>query len=397
VSERRRIAYIGARFLPSRGGVSRVVEDLLVRLRDRYELTVYCEAHEDAATAVAGVEVIQLPRVGFGSLGVLIHYALCCLDLLWRGRHDLVHVHKTDAAPFLPLLTRRFHCVATSHEAPYRRDKWSWIGRFYFRLAERIFMRSRATLTCISRALCEEYVERWQRCVEYVPNGVDGESAIDRDGAARVLAEAGVTGPFVLFAARRVMATKGAHTLLEAIARLAEPPTVVVLGDLDHLPAYTHRLRALARGSDVHFFGYVADKPLLLGMVDAAELFVFPSETEGMSIMLLEAARVGTPIVASSIPENRAVFDDAEVLFFQVGDASALAKRIAEARRDPAAMRARAERARERVLHQYAGAQVAERYAEIYERVLVPRELPGSSPSSAVSRRSRLLHGTRHT
>ena len=162
VSDRRRIAFFGARYLPSRGGVSRVVEDLLIRLRDRYDLTVYCEAHEDAATAVEGVEVIQFPRLRFGSLGVLIHYALCCLDLLRRGQYDLVHVHKTDAAPFLPLLTRRFRCVATSHEAPYRRDKWSWIGRLYFRLAERIFMRSRATLTCISRPLCEEYSERWQ-------------------------------------------------------------------------------------------------------------------------------------------------------------------------------------------------------------------------------------------
>jgi glycosyltransferase involved in cell wall biosynthesis len=386
VSGRRKIAYVGARYLPSRGGVSRVVEDLLVRLRDRYELTVYCEAHEDAATAVAGVEVIQLPRVRFGSLGVLLHYALCCVDLLRRGQYDLVHVHKTDAAPFLPLLTRRFRCVATSHEAPYRRDKWSWIGRLYFRLAERIFMRSRATLTCISRPLCEEYAERWQRTVEYVANGVDCESAIDRDGAARRLVEAGITGPFVLFAARRVMATKGAHTLLEAIKRLAAPPTVVVLGELDHLPAYTHRLRELARGCDVHFLGYVADKPLLLGLVAAAELFVFPSETEGMSIMLLEVARVGAPIVASSIPENCAVFGDAEVLYFPAGDAAALAARIAEARRDPEAMRARAERARARILEQYDGERIAERYADLYERVLAEGASRGAPARRAAAR-----------
>ena len=199
----------------------------------------------------------------------------------------------------------------------------------------------------------------------------------------------------MLFAARRVMATKGAHTLLEAIGRLAAPPTVVVLGELDHLPAYTRRLRALARGCDVHFLGYVADKPLLLGLVAAAELFVFPSETEGMSIMLLEVARVGTPIVASSISENRAVFDDAEVLYFPAGDAPALAARIAEARRNPEAMRARAARARARILEQYAGERVAERYADLYERVLAEGASRGAAGRPAAARRRR-LRASRH-
>jgi len=372
-ASRPRIAFFGVKYLPSRGGVSRVVEDLLIRLRDRYDLTVYCESHEHAATAVAGVEVIQYPRLPFGSLGVLVFYLLCCIDLLLRNRHDLVHVHKTDAAPLLPLLTRRFACVATSHEAPYRRDKWSRVGRLYFRLAERVFMRSRATLTCVSQPLCEEYTERWGRDVVYIPNGVACDTAIDKLGAAQRLAAAGIEGPFLLFAARRVMATKGAHTLLDAVAHLDDPPTVVILGDLDQLPAYTRRLRALASGRDVHFLGYVAEKSLLLGLVEAAEVFVFPSETEGMSIMLLEVARVGTPIIASSIPENRAVFDDAEVLYFPAGHTSALAARIAEARRDPEAMRARAARARARILEVHAAERVAERYAELYERVLAER------------------------
>ena len=169
-------------------------------------------------------------------------------------------------------------------------------------------------------------------------------TATERHGGSQ---EAGIEGPFVLFAARRVMATKGAHTLLEAIGRLAAPPTVVVLGELDHLPAYTRRLRALARGCDVHFLGYVADKPLLLGLVAAAELFVFPSETEGMSIMLLEVARVGTPIIASSIPgEPRRLRRRGGALLPGRRRSARSRARIAEARRDPEAMRARAARAR---------------------------------------------------
>ena len=72
------------------------------------------------------------------------------------------------------------------------------------------------------------------------------------------------------------------------------------------------------------------------------------------------------------------MFDDAEVLYFPAGDAPrARRARIAVARRDPAAMRARAgARAPARILEQYAGERVAERYADLYERVLADRRLP---------------------
>ncbi len=365
---RPRIAVLGVKFFPSRGGVSRIVEDTLLELRSRYDLTLYCEREAGVEQTLEGVEIIQMPRIPLGPLGVFVYFALCALHVRWRGDADLVHVHKTDAAFVLPLLQGRFRCVATSHEAPYRRDKWSGFARAYFQTCERIFMAARARLTCISRPLSEEYEAKYQRPVDFVPNGVDLDPERNLAGAKELLEVHGVHGEFALFAARRIMSTKGCHTLLEAWQEVDPKLPLVIVGDADHLPAYTQKLKKLAADREVHFLGYVVDKGLMMGLVDRASLFVFPSENEGMSVMLLEVAALGTPMLCSRIPENTAVFDEHEVRYFEPKNADDLAKHLVAALAEPHEMKAVADAARARVVREYGRAAVAERWAEIYDQ-----------------------------
>ena len=54
-----------------------------------------------------------------------------------------------------------------------------------------------------------------------------------------------------------------------------------------------------------------------------ALLFVLPSELEGMSVVLLEAMKMGVPVLVSDIPENRCVVEQAGVTF-RSGDVESL-------------------------------------------------------------------------
>ncbi|GAB4419859.1 MAG: glycosyltransferase family 4 protein [Bacteroidia bacterium] len=369
-TQKPKIAILGVKFYPSRGGVSRIVEDTLIELKDRYDFTIYCYKTPEAENYLPGVRAIQFPKIPGGAFGVFFYYLRCTLHALRHGNYDLVHVHKTDAAFFVPMLTRKFKTIATSHEAPYRRDKWSGIGKAYFRLMERIFMRSHARLTSISKPLSAYYEQTYGRPVEYIPNGVEVANQFDYDAADRVLAEHGVKGEFMFFAARRIMGTKGAHHMLQALRQIGYKGSVVIAGDLSQLPAYTKQLKDLSKGLDVKFIGYISSKATLMALVDRSKFFIFPSETEGMSIMLLEVGSVGTPLVCSDIPENTSVFDDEEVLYFRNKDAADLAAKLEWAFAHPNEMEDKARAARQRVLDEYDRAVVVENYIRLYDDML---------------------------
>lgn len=363
-----RVAILGEKYCPSRGGTSRVVEGTLRQLAPHYDFTLYCYANPAAEPSLPGVRTVQFPAPRRGGVGVFLYYLRCLVHAL-RADYDLVHVHKTDAAFALPFLTARFPCVATSHEVAYLNDKWSRLGRLYFRVVERVFVRSRATLTCVSLEQQEHYRRRYAREVQYLPNGVE-ELALDDAAALRLLAQAGVRQGFLLFAARRLIPLKGLHTLLDALHRLGFAGQLVVLGDREQVPAYSAELQAQARGLDVHFLGYVAERATLLALVKRAALFVFPSEREGMSVMLLEAAACGTPIVCSDIRQNTDVLGIRDVLAFRSQDARDLAEKLRWAVENPDEMGARAARARATVAERFSARSVAHEYDRLYRRAL---------------------------
>ena len=199
----------------------------------------------------------------------------------------------------------------------------------------------------------------------FIPNGVDTEVHLDFDRASQFLEKNSVNGPFVFFAARRIMGTKGCHHMLKALKKVNYQGNVVIAGDMTQLPAYTKQLEEMSKVMNVHFIGYVDSKEALLALVDQSEFFFFPSETEGMSIMLLEVASVGTPVICSDIPENTAVFDEDEVLYFTNKDADDLAEKFTWAQANREEMANKAARAKQRISKQYERMAVAERYAEL--------------------------------
>ena len=147
--EKKKIAVIGVKYFPSKGGTSRVAENIVQELKDHFEFTVYCYQDPAAKNHIPGVKVVEYQELPFGSIGVFFFFVRCMLHAMIWGNYDLVHVHKTDAAILLPMLSKKFKCIATSHEAPYLRDKWTRFEKKYFKWMEKLFMKSDATLTAI--------------------------------------------------------------------------------------------------------------------------------------------------------------------------------------------------------------------------------------------------------
>lgn len=161
----------------------------------------------------------------------------------------------------------------------------------------------------------------------------EGTDHVDRIEPDHSLADRLDGQPYVL-AIGSLQANKNIGTLVAAMQdpRLAHLKLVVAGGRSPRV------FRAGARrggGPAVEYTGYVTDGQLV-GLLQRAVLFVFPSRYEGFGLPPLEAMRAGCPVLASnaaSIPE--ACGEDAAV-YFDPDDVGRLASAIARLAADDA-------------------------------------------------------------
>jgi glycosyltransferase involved in cell wall biosynthesis len=367
---RKRIAFIGIKGLPSKAGADRVVEAIALRMDPgKYESYVYCSGQVvPSGTRLPGIHLIRISAFTGKHLHAASLFLFAALHALIFGRYDVVHLHNVEAAFVLPILRLRYKVISTSHGPAQRREKWSGPAKKLIEWMEVPYIRMSNTVTSVSQPLAREYERRYRRAVHFVPNGVDVAENVDLETARALLDDIGVKPhSYVLFAAGRIMASKGCHLLLEAVRSIDVDVQYLIVGDASHVPAYEDKLRALA-DKRVHFVPFISDKATLLGLLKLSRVFVFPSTVEAMSMMLLEAASVETPVVCSDIPENTSVLLD-QAVFFKSGDAKDLAVRLCWALDHPKEMEALARRASEWVNRHHGWDAIVHQYERLYTDV----------------------------
>lgn len=362
-----RLIFFGIKYYPSRGGTSRVAENLIKQLNKNFDISIYCYKNKFANNYIENVKAIEFPEFPLKGLGVFMYYFITAIHLLlFANKTAVIHAHKTDCAIFLPLLKLKFKKIlATSHEAPYHRDKWSKVGKLYFRIMEKAFIHSGVKLTSISKPLANYYESRYNKKILFIPNGINTDIEINKNDALTILEKYDIKEPFLMFAARRIMSTKGLHTFLEALHFLGSNSPIVIAGDESHAPQYTRALKRKYSHLNLYFAGYV-ELPALMSLVKQSELFIFSSEIEGMSIMLLEVVSLGTPVICSDIPENKQIFNNEHVLFFRNKDANDLSEKIKFARNNKDQMHKLLIKAQNKIKSELTWNKISELYKDIY-------------------------------
>jgi glycosyltransferase involved in cell wall biosynthesis len=119
----------------------------------------------------------------------------------------------------------------------------------------------------------------------------------------------------------------------------------------------------------VRFGGFVSDKGLLFALIQMSCLFLFPTTYEAMANTLLEVAALKTPLLASDLPENRAVLPE-QALFFKSADVADLREKMIWALAHPREMNELATRAEAFVQANYQWPQIIAQYEQEYEALL---------------------------
>lgn len=361
-----RIAYLGIKGLPSKGGAERVVESIAQRLASRHDLTIYCDCrYTPADVHMPGIRLVRVPAIPGKHLRAPSLFALSAFHALFLGNYDLIHIHNAEACFVAPFLRLRYRVVATSHGQAYAIDKWNRIAKWLLRSSDCFYVRFPNVRTSVSEPLAEEYQCRYGKPVSYLPNGVENHPPIDQAAAVATLRANHVRGDYILFAAGRMDPTKGCHLLLRAFSEVGgEDVRLVVIGDTSTVPAYSQELRKIA-DSRARFIPFVSSKPELFGIVRNARFFVFPSAVEAMSMMLLEVASLGVPSVCSDIPANKAVLAD-QALYFRSGNVDDMADKLHWALQHPTEMISLGQHAQLWVKAKFSWDRIAEQYDQLY-------------------------------
>jgi glycosyltransferase involved in cell wall biosynthesis len=194
--------------------------------------------------------------------------------------------------------------------------------------------------------------------IQIIPNGIEMSEIARR--SVRPFQEI----PRLLFVGRLVP-QKGHAVLLNALARVPPPWQLEVVGtgplerDLREL---TERLGIASR---VHFLGEQRD---VNARYANADLFCFPSQWEGMGLVLVEAMAAGTPILASDLLATREFAPKSRLVDPASIDAWAEAIRTTLA--DPSSAIAEAQKAEPVIRKKFGVEQMVERYAEMYRSII---------------------------
>jgi glycosyltransferase involved in cell wall biosynthesis len=169
---------------------------------------------------------------------------------------------------------------------------------------------SRATRVLVPSEYLRRMVMGWgvqASRVAVVPSAVvepDQSATVDRAAARRALGWS--AGGRYLLSAARLTAWKGVDYLIDAVARVPEV-ALAVGGDGPERDALVRR--ASACGARVTFAGALARDALNLH-IRGADYVVLYSGYEGLSHVLLEALRAGTPVIASDRGGNPEIVRD---------------------------------------------------------------------------------------
>ncbi|HEX5472972.1 MAG TPA: glycosyltransferase family 4 protein, partial [Lacipirellulaceae bacterium] len=182
---------------------------------------------------------------------------------------------------------------------------------------------------------------------------------------------------------------KNHAAILQVFRRILdrEPNAVLLLvGDGPMRAAIQDQIQQLQLTPHVRILGIRSDATALM---QVADVFLFPSLREGLSVAVMEASAVGLPIVASDIPGNReATENGASARLHDIQDIEGMAGSVVDLLRDSDARQHLGAIARQVYEQSFSMEASICRLSELYDRVL---HRPSTEPITNFGLHGRIL------
>lgn len=340
----KKIRLLHIQLLPLLSGVQKMMLTLLDSLdKERYEIFVICKPGGPLPARLINSGYRYLPvRSLRRNLSLLDPIALIHIFLLCRRyRFDIVHTHSSKTG-FLGRIAARFagvpKIIHTVHGFPFHAHQLL-IARYFY-----LFLEVIAGFLCNYLVVVNKYERDWvlkrklfpARKILTIYNGIDA----DPDILPRQYGSTGMqnpqktnpelTGYFVYGTVARFTRAKNIVNLTRvAISVCRENPGIkfVFIGDGELWDRCYDLVASAGLHRQILMPGWQNNVDYWLMNMD---VFILYSQWEGLSISILEAMRLGLPVIASDIKGNNELVGNDNGILVQLDDHVRLRKTLLE-------------------------------------------------------------------
>ena len=360
-----RIAILGTRGVPANyGGFETFAEHLSTRLVARgHEVTVYCRAHYVSPRQIEfqGVRLRVLPTIRHKYFDTIVHTFLSALDSTIR-RYDAALICNAANAPFAPILRIPGTPVALNVDGlEHKRKKWNWMGRTYYRLAERLATMLPNKTVTDAKVIQDYYLARHGAESTMIAYGAE----IERRPDPMVRRWRVEPNRYVLYVSR-LEPENNAHMVIEAFKRVRTAHRLLIVGDAPYARDYINDLKERAgRDKRIVFTGFVFGRDYR-ALQQNAYCYVHATEVGGTHPALLEAMGFGNCVLTLAAPENIEAIGNAGIAYADVND---LTEQLQRVLRDGSLVHTYRQRAQARVREAYDWDFVVDQYEELFAKM----------------------------
>ena len=374
-----RVAMVIQRYLPHRGGAEMQLHQLAPRLEALGYETCILTRHEKGLAqyeVIDGLPVHRLPSIGPKQLAGAM-FTISAVSKLSHLHPDLVHAHELLTPSSIALLSKR----TNHHPVLVKVLRGGGRGDIY-KLKKRLLWKSYFQnlkhnvdgFLVISQEIDAELaalgVPKEKRI--FLPNGVDTERCVpvseERKRKLRGELSLPLEALIVAYVGRLVPEKRVDH-LLKLWHEIQSKHTnarLLIVGE----GSEERRLREMYVNG-TQFTGQVSDA---VPYLQAADLFVLPSSTEGLSNSMLEAMSCGLPVLATTVGGAPDVIEHGvSGYLIPPDDLDSLQSGLQTLLADGTLRFRLGSNARARILSDFSLDTVAERLASLYDRLIHSR------------------------
>ena len=370
-----RVAMVIQSYYPHVGGAEKQLQRLIPRLRHfGLEICVLTRQQRDwqKFEIIDDVPVYRLPARGSKIISST-SFVLSAVSVLRRWKPDIIHAHAMPSPGLVSLVAKKLYHVPIivkvlrgGMKGDIQSLKNQFMGPFFLGLLEQNVDAFAVISKEIDQELGDLGISPQKRV--FIPNGVNIHhfSPISAARKNDLRAELNLKNelPVVVYAGR-LQPEKHVEHLLRIWERFDEKlrPQLLIIGT----GPSDAELRAMG-GPGVRFVGQVED---VAPYLQAADVFVLPSATEGLSNALLEAMSCGLAVIATEVGGNRDLIKNNDNgILVQPKNLATLQHALTFILENPETLQRLGRQAREDVLERYSLDSTAEKLARLYNQLI---------------------------